>query len=158
MILYLDTSAVVKRFLREPFDQVVNGLIRRADVVGTSRIAYAEVCSAMARSCRAGRLTSAEFKAAMAEFEASWRDMATVELEELRAGQLALRHPLRGFDAVHLAAAMRLRAGAGDEPVAFCTFDVQQGKAARAEGFEVLPEPKPVKDSSRLRRTRLLRR
>ncbi len=145
MVLYLDTSALVKLFVSEPDDQLVRELVQRADVVATSRVAYAEACSAIARSRREGRLTESPFRAALAELKAKWPDFAAVEVDELMAGDLAVKHALRGFDAVHLAAALKLKAGVGMEPMTFATLDGRQGEAAHAEGFKVLPEPQPVK-------------
>ena len=54
-------------------------------------------------------------------------------------GELAVRHGLRGFDAIHLAAAAEI-ARAGSVPVFFSSFDVQLNKAAMAEQFTVLDQ------------------
>lgn len=147
MILYLDTSAMVKLFVREPFDQLVHDLVDGSDLAATSRVAYAEACAALTRSRREGRLRESAFRAALAELKAKWTDFAAVELDELRAGDLAVKHGLRGFDAIHLAAALKLQSAMGEEPVTFSTFDTRQTKAARAEGFRVLPPPRPVKSA-----------
>ena len=55
-----------------------------------------------------------------------------------RAGELAIAHGLRGFDAVHLAAALELRRQAEGIIVAFTAFDERLAQAARAEGLQVL--------------------
>ena len=145
MVLYLDTSALVKLFVREPGDQLVHELVQEADAVTTSRVAYAEACAAIARSRREGRLAESPFREALAELKAKWPDFAAVEVDELIAGDLAVKHALRGFDAIHLAAALRIRAGIGKETITFSTFDSRQAAAARDEGFRVLPEPRGVK-------------
>ncbi len=49
-----------------------------------------------------------------------------------------MRHVLRGFDAVHLAAAVTLRDAVGDDGVAFSSFDAELNRAAVAEGLIVL--------------------
>ena len=54
------------------------------------------------------------------------------------AAELAVRHVLRGFDAVHLAAAVTLRDAVGSDGVAFSSFDTTLSRAAVAEGLVVL--------------------
>ena len=51
------------------------------------------------------------------------------------AGDLAERHALRGYDAVHLASAL---AAAADDAV-LVTWDDDLGRAARAEGLAIVP-------------------
>jgi hypothetical protein len=92
----------------------------------------------------------------LAELKARWSDLGPIDVNEIRAGDLAVKHALRGFDAVHLAAAMDLRDGVGKEPMTFATFDGRRGRAARAEGFAVVPEPRPL--GARSRPSRPLRR
>jgi predicted nucleic acid-binding protein len=43
MILYLDTSALVKLYVKEPGSKAVRVLLERAHVVSTSRVAYVEM-------------------------------------------------------------------------------------------------------------------
>jgi len=54
MILYLDTSALVKVYVEEEGSPLVQGLIAGASLVATSRIAYAEARAALARASREG--------------------------------------------------------------------------------------------------------
>jgi hypothetical protein len=76
-----------------------------------------------------------------------WQNLAVVNLNEVSAGDLAVRHGLRGFDAVHLAAALDLvAAGLGAMPVAFSSFDLQLNTAAHTEGLEVRSAPALVPD------------
>ena len=67
-----------------------------------------------------------------------WQESMLVDLAEIRAGGLAVRHGLRGFDAVQLAAAVTLRDAVGDDGVAFSSFDEALSRAAVAEGLIVL--------------------
>jgi predicted nucleic acid-binding protein len=145
MVVYLDTSALVKLFVAEPGDELVHELVEEASAVVTSRVAYAEACAALTRSRREGRLDESHYKEALTELKAKWPDFAAVQVDELAAGELAVQHALRGFDAIHLAAALRIRGSVGKEPVTFATFDARQATAARAESFRVLPEPRAVK-------------
>ncbi len=48
MILYLDTSALVKLYVSEEGSEIVRGAVESAGRVATSRIAYAEARAALA--------------------------------------------------------------------------------------------------------------
>ena len=138
MILYLDTSALVKLFFNEPGAQLVINLVGKADSVITSQVAYAESCSALARRRRDKRLTEEEFQTAIKHLNELWPQMNSILVDEIQAGALAIKHVIRGFDAIHLAAALELRTGENKAiEIAFCSFDDRQNAAARAENLKV---------------------
>ncbi|HYR44216.1 MAG TPA: type II toxin-antitoxin system VapC family toxin [Terriglobia bacterium] len=139
MILYLDTRALVKLFFREAGSKVVVDLVGKADSVITSQVAYAESCSALARRKRDKRLTEEEFETARKHLDETWPQMDTILVDEIKAGELAIKHVIRGFDAIHLAAALELRT-IDDKAieVTFCSFDDRQNDAARAEDLAVV--------------------
>ena len=60
----------------------------------------------------------------------------------IRAGELAWRHGLRGYDAVQLAAALAWREAASDAEgeIVFACFDNDLRRAAVAEGLAAWPE------------------
>lgn len=60
MILYLDASALVKRYIAEPGTTEVAAAIRDADVVGTSVISRAETAAALAKAVRTQTLSQDE--------------------------------------------------------------------------------------------------
>jgi predicted nucleic acid-binding protein len=62
MILYLDTSALVKLYVEEPGSRTVRALLERAQVVSTSRVAYVEMRAGLARKLRQGELSEEEYK------------------------------------------------------------------------------------------------
>jgi predicted nucleic acid-binding protein len=139
LIVYLDTSALVKLFFLERASDGVVDLVRRAESVITSQVAYPESCSALARRKRDKRLTQDQFQAAKKNLDDLWPNMDTVVIDEIQAGQLAIKHVIRGFDAIHLAAALEVRASATETAkLWFCSFDTRQNEAARAEGLVVL--------------------
>lgn len=142
MILYLDSSSLVKLYVKEAGSPDVRRWVDDADVLATSRVAFAEVMAALGRLQREGILDAAAFQAAEARLAVDWADIAVVEVDELAAGHLAVRHALRGFDAIHLAAALDMRGDASGGRVAFTSFDKKQVVAAEAEGLVVL-EPLP---------------
>jgi predicted nucleic acid-binding protein len=137
---YLDTSALIKRFVREAGSGTVDALISQEGSVATSRIAYAEVFSALARRKREGDLSHSSYAVAARQVEAEWMALVRVDVTDdvvKTARRLVERHPLRGFDAIHLASALGLRKELGVE-LTFAAADRRQLEAARAEGLTVI--------------------
>jgi predicted nucleic acid-binding protein len=137
MILYLDTSSLVKLYLDEPHSDFVSEWAESADIVATSRIAYPETLSAFTRRWSRGDLTDEEWGAACEAVTADWPSFFRVPVNENRAGFLVPEHLLRGFDAVHLAAACDLFDWFRSEDVVFSSFDARLLKAARASGLSI---------------------
>lgn len=138
MILYLDTSAMVKLYVTEKDSSEVRKRLRRADHAATSRVAYPEARSALARRCREGALTSHGLRRAVSALDRDMDSFVIIELNEgvaRRSGELAERHALRGFDAIHLASALELGHLTSSSPV-FMTFDEPQAMAAASEGLQ----------------------
>jgi predicted nucleic acid-binding protein len=132
--LYLDTSALVKLYIEEAGSTAVARSVERAAAVATARITYAEARAAFARHTRAGGLTSVELRRVVRHLDEEWGRYSLVEVTDAvvrRAGTLAERHKLRGYDAVQLAAALDMRLGGGD--VQFSSFDAALNRAARRE-------------------------
>ncbi|MGH8774906.1 MAG: type II toxin-antitoxin system VapC family toxin [Jiangellaceae bacterium] len=83
-----------------------------ADRVVSVRLVYPEGRSALAQANRLGRLTARQLRAAVTELDSRYEELDLVEVDDElahRAGHLAETHGLRGYDAVHLAAAGRVR-------------------------------------------------
>ena len=137
MILYLDTSSLVKLYLDEDHSDLVHTWASGAEVLCTSRVAYPEAMAALARRWRQGDLDDESFDTVRRTLTEDWPGFSAVELSEAAAGELAVRLDLRGFDAVHLAAAIEVVA-ASNAPTFFSSFDRQLNRAARAEGLAVL--------------------
>ncbi len=137
MILYLDTSSLVKLYLEEPGAESVELLVDDAAGVATSLVTYAEARSALARGRVAGRLRDATYRTALATFQDQWRtfDVRDITHSLVRhAGDLAEKHILRGFDAIHLASAVTLQTELG-EPITFSAADDRLMQAAELEGL-----------------------
>ncbi|HEX9690462.1 MAG TPA: type II toxin-antitoxin system VapC family toxin [Thermoanaerobaculia bacterium] len=142
MILYLDASALVKRYVAERGSKEVNGLIAAADVVATSLISRAEVAAAFARAVRLGVLEHDGGRRAQRRFSREWPDIARVPVSEAlvsRAETLAWDYGLRGYDAVQLASGLTWQESIGQE-VLLGTFDGQLWEAAPGAGLRVWPE------------------
>jgi predicted nucleic acid-binding protein len=143
MILYCDTSALVKLYVEEAGSSWVRRWIDTADVVGIAAIGYVEAKAAFARAAHGGRVVRRQYRAMVADFEQDWHRYLVMDMSEqvIRlAGRLAERHRLRAYDAVHLAAALHLRARASEE-LTFLGFDEELNRAAGAEGLALVPPP-----------------
>jgi prolyl-tRNA synthetase len=137
LILYLDTSSLIKLDLLEQGWPEVRALVTKATSVATSLVAYAEGRATLARAKRDRRLTAAELRTATASFEARWASYAVTDVTEALvrlAGGLAEKHFLRGLDSIHLASALTLQAELG-EAITFSTADERQLAAAISEGL-----------------------
>lgn len=111
MIVYFDTSAFVPLLVTEPGTTVANELWEAADDVATCRLLYVEAAAALARARRMDRITDRNHRAALHSLDDLWRDFRVTEVDEVvirRAAELADRHALRGYDAVHCASAERI--------------------------------------------------
>jgi predicted nucleic acid-binding protein len=137
---YLDTSALIKRFVAERGSALVDALVSAGQPIATAKIAYAEVHSGLARKRREGHVPKTGYLAACRLFEAEWRACIQVELtdEVLRvARDVIRRRALRGFDAIHVASALELKKRL-HEPMTFAAADRPLLRAARAEGLAPL--------------------
>ena len=135
MIVYLDSSALVKLVVTEAQSDAVDALVAETEYAVTSVITYAECRSAIARGARSRRVDGA---AATRSLDHMWASVHTLDVDlrlSARAGDLASRHVLRGMDALHLASALEL--ADGELPVAFATFDRDLAAAARDEGLKI---------------------
>jgi len=146
MILHLDASASVKRYVAEPGSAEVNDAISRAAVIGTVLISRAEVAAALAKAVRMDALTREDALASLQVFRSEWPDLVRVQVTEMviaRADTFAWEHGLRGYDAVHLAAAS-LWQDAMSEQVTLSAFDRQLWKAAKRVGLALHPVDLPA--------------
>lgn len=137
---YFDTSALIKRFVEERGSKAVAELFEADPMVATSVVAYAEVHAGLARKLRERALTVAGHRRTARAFDADWRAWLRVVVSEqvlaLVPG-LVRRHPLRGIDAIHLAAAVRLQAELA-EPVGFIAADERLLAAAEGERLRAI--------------------
>lgn len=136
-MLYLDTSAIVPLLMGEPSTTACRRLWDQADLVTVSAVGHVEATAALARAARVGRLDQDELAAARAELEQRWGTVAVVPADRTRlarASELAARHGLRGFDAVHCAAALAVT----DDDLLAASGDQQLLTAWRVEGLAVV--------------------
>ena len=137
---YFDTSALIQRFVVEEGSPRVNSLLMREGVAASAKIAYAEVYAGLSRKRREGHLSQTLYTLACRQFESDWPAYIQVELRDevlALARELIQRHPLRAYDAIHLASALSLQTGLGEE-VTFVVADDRLLRAAQAEQLKPL--------------------
>jgi hypothetical protein len=138
-VRFLDASALVKRYVREPDTARVRRLIRSGDVA-VSRLSEVEVVSAFARLARERALTSQQRGRVTRAFVrdlAAWTVVEVTPEVAQRARELLLRHTLRAGDAIQLGAALVLQEGLDVALEEFVGYDARLRDAARAEGLSV---------------------
>jgi predicted nucleic acid-binding protein len=141
VILYLDASALVKRYVQEEASQDVNSWIEAADMVVTGLITRVEVAAAIARAGRMKLITQDESLAVLRQFRSEWENFQRLPITEntvVRGDALAVEHSLRGYDATHLACALIWQETLG-MPVTLASFDSQLIEAARRVQMAYLP-------------------
>jgi len=138
LVVYLDTSALLKLYVEEEGREIVRDAVRSVEVAATSTIAYAEARAGLARRVREGDFTDEEHGRAVKRLDEEWLGydrQAVSNAVAYHAGELAERHALRGYDSVHLASAVRLSERFGD--LRFLAFDDRLNDAARAAELAV---------------------
>ncbi len=109
MITYVDTSTLIKLIVDEEGSDRAELIWQSADSVASVGLVVVEARAALAAAARRQRLSTAQLNIAKTELVAFVDDLYLVEVtEELieSAAQLAVAESLRGYDAVHLAAAV----------------------------------------------------
>ncbi len=132
MTLYVDSSALIKRYVAEDDSEAVDAILLSDTEWVTGRHTFVEVLLALHR-----RLGDTGGGAARMAFERDWQRTFVVAFDEVvcrRAAELGIATGARSLDALHLAAAER----AGGRSVPIVTFDVRLGQAGRSLGFVVI--------------------
>ncbi len=140
MILYLDTSAIVKLYSDEPGAALVRKAVGKADMIATCLISYTETRSALARKRRLGEISESMLAEHKREFEQDWETMHHLPISEAtvrRAGVLAEQHGLRAYDGIHLASAEALQLTM-QSTATFACFDKALSEAALSFGLHLL--------------------
>lgn len=136
MIAYFDTSAFVKLLVQENGSATVARLWDSADRAVASTLMYPEARAALAVAVREGRASGEDEGRALIDRLIDEVALVPATRPVLwRAGDLASRHGLRGYDAVHLASAVPLAVPG----TIMVTADRRLASAARAEGLAVAP-------------------
>ena len=130
MSLYVDSSALLKRYFDEADAAAADELLSSDPVVVTARLTMIEVRRNIARVKR-----DADAAVARESFRGDLARMTLIELDAPtcdRAVAVAEVTGVRTLDALHLAAAQRVGV------TTFLTFDLRQAQAGRTLGFSVV--------------------
>ncbi|MGA8744821.1 MAG: type II toxin-antitoxin system VapC family toxin [Solirubrobacterales bacterium] len=128
-MLYLDASALVKRYVAEEGSDLVLSAMQEPQAWAMCRIGYVETVRAVGLA--GGRKL-------VKRVEADWLSIDVVEVDSAlaeHAAQLALSAELRSLDALHLAAALLLP----PDGLTVATWDARLHRAAVDQGLETLP-------------------
>ena len=140
MILFCDTSALVKLYVCEDGTDTMMEQAAASEVVAACRIAWVEIMSALARRSREQSADAAAINQARKRVVTDWPHYLTVEitqdLVEL-AGEYADAFALRAYDSVQLAAVQTVNQELPGE-VRFACYDERLVKAARVLGIEAV--------------------
>ena len=137
MIMYVDTSSVMKRYVEEEGFQQTRELVAQVQILTTSIITYVEMRSALAHKYRTGEVDDETYQAIGEDFERDWSLYASIPVDHQLvglAGLMAERHALRALDSIHLASALGL-AHQTSEPLVFLSADANLLTAASRIGL-----------------------
>jgi hypothetical protein len=138
VIYFLDASALAKRYLLEAGTDRVRQLFRRNADIAVSRLSEVEVTSALVRRANAGDIDPDDMEA---HLRALADDLASCDVVEIRrpvvtkAKELVQAHALRAYDAMQLAAALRVK---GSTALTFMCADGELCDAAAAERLRLV--------------------
>jgi predicted nucleic acid-binding protein len=138
MIIYLDTSSLVKLYIEEDGSSQIDLLVQSSKFTATSLIAYAEAKAAFSRRFREGAFLLDEYNYLKEVFDNDWSRYLILNVTEAvirQAGNLAEKHALRWFDYIHLASALTLHRELST-PIIFSCFDDRLKKASEIEGLK----------------------
>jgi predicted nucleic acid-binding protein len=153
-VLYVDSSALIKRYIREAGSDALNAKLSDESLhqpggIFISVLGYAEILATFARRLRENARLMRQTELLQKQFRDDWAfELTRVELGVgvlLFIPGLVGKYPLKGSDAIHLASALSLRDalrlgkefGQANRSITFVSADKQLNRAASAEGLEV---------------------
>jgi predicted nucleic acid-binding protein len=142
MILYADTSALVKKYVREAGSEAVLTYFAGFETTATAALTLIEMAAALTKAARMGWVDETASQKTWRDFLAHWPAYIRMPISAgvvERAARLAWTHGLRAYDAAHLACAQVCLEVVGEELV-FACYDRRLRAAASAEGLRVWPE------------------
>jgi predicted nucleic acid-binding protein len=138
-VIYFDSSALVKRYLKEDGSERVNSIMNNTITIATSKLTYPEILSVFTRKYKNKDITKKEFHQATNEFEIDWNYFLVVEFKDELLSiikKILEKHSLKGADSVHLSSALWLR-NIVKEDITFVASDINLLKAVKFEGLQI---------------------
>lgn len=140
MILFCDTSALLKLYIVEAGSEALKARVVEAEAVAVCRVAWAEAHAALSRRAREVPGDAPVIEQAKAALAQDWPRFVVMEIDQAlveRAGNYADTFALRGYDSIQLAAAFETGRIA-QSPICFACFDARLNKAADVLGMACL--------------------
>ena len=141
---FLDTSALVKRYVPEMGTDWILGITDPAigNYLAIAQITWVEVFSALSRRQREGSISADRFNLTLQDFRVDFENLyRVIEVDQTlieKAGELVIQYPLRAYDAIQLASALRLQSNFAlttNIQLIFVTADVRLINIAQSEGL-----------------------
>ena len=135
MITYFDTSLFIKLVIDEIGSEQAEEIWKVSSTLGSSMVLYVESRAALAAANRQGRINDANLEKAKSILEGLHSQLYVVEVTSKlvkMAAELAEEFSLRGYDSVHLASAIFMKADV------FASSDESLCAAAQANGFHII--------------------
>src|SRR3990172_6150903 len=140
MIVYIDTSNLVKLYVDETGSEKIKDMVQNATVLSTSKVAYAEARAAFARKQREKGFSIGILRKIVEDLNRDWESYFVIEITDglIRfAGDIAEKYLLRGFDSIHLASAVHLKNKIRAD-IHFSSYDTRLNQSAEKEGIIIL--------------------
>ena len=142
MILYSDTSALIKKYIKELGSDQVFSYFDQYPYIGTSALTQVEVAGAISKAIRQGWVSAPDATVAWQDFLSHWPAYTRIPVSSGiidRATDLAWHYVLRAYDSLHLSSALTWQDVSGSDVVLAC-YDKQLRLAAKLEGLNIWPE------------------
>lgn len=133
MKVFIDSSALAKRYIREPGSEKVEKILSRASTLGLSSLCPVEIISAMCRRRRELSLTKDQYLLAKQALVDDARDAEIVNVVPRVVGKaisILEKEALRTIDAIHIGSALEWKASL------FVSSDKKQVAAASRAGLK----------------------
>jgi hypothetical protein len=140
VILFCDTSALVKLFVQEQHSDTVREAAQSCGHLVVSELAWVEMCAALALKQRTRQIDAPQSDQALQSLRGQWASYYKMGVDRAlvhTAGELALAFGLRAYDSLQLASAQQAHHHTG-KALVFACFDLQLSRAAVALGITLL--------------------
>jgi predicted nucleic acid-binding protein len=141
MIVYFDTSALLKRYLRETGSDEVNALLEEDHIFGSLAVTQVEMSAAFQKAVRMDIVSSKLAKEIWHDFIDDWQSFTRLRVTAgiiEKASDIAWKYGLRGYDSLHLAGALLWQENLGMQ-LTFAAFNHDLWLASQKAGLESWP-------------------
>lgn len=134
---FLDTSALVKRYIAETGSNWIRSIsdVATGNQIALGQITWVEVLSALARRQREGSLSASDLNLVVQDLREDFENQyEVIEIDQAlieTPGELVIQYPLRAYDAVQLASALRFQYA----QLVFISADHRLLNMAQSEGL-----------------------